>query len=90
MLQRWADNCSTNCAGDFTQSNVFELRRQLDSGETLKPLFQLRRGKRVEMRQLFFVCLALGREFEIVVDEFAQQARHEAERQLLQRPQIVS
>ena len=89
MLQRCADNCSTNCAGELTQSNDFELGGFGYLGESLKPFFYLLRGERVQVRQFLFDGLALGRKLEIVVNDFSQQAGHEGQGQPLQRPDVI-
>jgi len=54
----------------------------------VKPFFELRRRKRAESGEFVIDGGALCGEFEIVVDEFPQQAWEEAEGQLLEGCQV--
>ena len=56
--------------------------------EGLEPIFHLRGRKRTQIGEFLIDGCALGGEFVIVVDDFAQQAGQKAERQLPQRLQV--
>ena len=67
----------------------FKLPRRTYLGESLKPFFCLFRGERAQVRQFLFDRLALGRKLEIVINDLAQQAGHEGQRQPLQRCNVI-
>jgi hypothetical protein len=63
----------------------FQLRGKFDFVEFVKPLFALIVGERTDFSQLPFMGSPLGGKLEIEINEFAEQARLETQRQRLQR-----
>src|SRR5260221_9902148 len=75
--------------GRFRPVELFEFRGEANLHEVLKQIFYLGSGEGSEIRQLFFPRFALGGKLVIAVDQFAEQAGHKAEGQLLQRRKIA-
>ena len=60
--------------GRIDPIEVFQFRRYGDVLKRLKPLTGLRRGERGDGRKLFIDCVSFYWEFEVGLDDLAQQA----------------